>query len=130
MSNDYSDNRVYTKRHIWAEPNMKDSTATVGITDFLTDELGSIDSLDLPMVGDELEMDTICIHLHINNRIHHLRTPLTGRCVEVNQDVLDNPSLIFLAPNENWLFKMEFDDPDELDTMMNGSQYSKYLDQL
>ncbi len=127
---DYPENRVYSKRHVWAKPNRKNLTATVGLTDFFVEELAAIVSIDLPLVDDELEMDSFCLHLHVQNSMRHVRAPLTGRVLEVNKDVQDNPTLIHLAPHDNWLFKMEFDDEDELDMLMNGTQYTRFLDRL
>ena len=107
-----------------------DNVAYVGITDYLADELGGIDSIDVPLEGDELEMDSLVIHIHVRNRIRHFRCPLTGRVLSVNQDVLDDPALIYLDWHEAWLFKMEYDDPDETSQLMNGQQYTRYLDSL
>ena len=107
-----------------------DNVAYVGITDYLADELGGIDSIDVPLEGDELEMDSLVIHIHVRNRIRHFRCPLTGRALAVNQDVLDDPALIYLDWHEAWLFKMEYDDPDETSQLMNGQQYTRYLDSL
>jgi len=59
-----------------------------------------------------------------------MRSPLTGRVLELNKAIQDNPNLIHLAPHKNWLFKMEYDDQDELDLLMSGTQYSRFLDQL
>lgn len=128
--NEYTDNKSFSKRHLWAYPDVKHSTATVGITDFLVEELTAIDSVDLPIIGDELDLDSFCIHLHVGSQIRHLRAPLTGRVIEINKDVQDNPSLIHLSPLTNWLMKMEYDDQDEFDLLMDGSQYSRYLDTL
>ena len=128
--NDENDNRAYTTRHIWALPTESNHTAYVGLTDFLTEELQAIVSVDLPMVGDELDIDTFCIHLHIGSRIHHLRSPLTGRVLEINKDVLDNSSLLHLNPYKHWLYRMEYDDPEELDLLMNTTQYQRHLDML
>ncbi len=127
---EYPDNLVYSVRHIWAKPNKAKKIAYIGVTDYLTEELPGIDSIDLPMVGDEVEMDSLCIHIHVRNRIRHFRCPLTGRVLEVNQEVLDDPGVLFVDYLNNWLFKMEFDDIDELDMLMSGSQYAKYLDSL
>ena len=74
-----TDRRAYTNRHTWVLPDEDKNIATVGITDYLTEELVAIQSIDMPLVGDELEMDTFCIHLHLAKRIHHLRSPLSGR---------------------------------------------------
>ena len=104
-----TDRRAFTNRHTWVLPDEDKNIATVGITDYLTEELVAIQSIDMPLVGDELEMDTFCIHLHLAKRIHHLRSPLSGRVVEINKDVQDNPSLLHLDPFKNWLYRMEFD---------------------
>ncbi len=127
---EYPDTMVYSARHIWVKPSADTDEAYIGVTDFLTEELGEITTIDLPMVGDEVERDDLCIHFHVRNRIRHSRCPLTGRILEVNQEVLDNPGLLYLDYQANWLFKMEFDDRDELDQMMSGTQYAKYLDSL
>ncbi|MGI6356929.1 MAG: glycine cleavage system protein H [Lentisphaerae bacterium] len=125
-----NDNRAYTARHVWVLPAETGRKAYVGMTDFLTEELQAIVGVDLPMVGDELDIDTFCIHLHIGSRIHHLRSPLTGRVLEINKDVLDNPSLLHLNPYKHWLYCMEYDDPGELDLLMSASQYQRHLDML
>ena len=83
-----SDRRLFTNRHTWVLPDEDKNIATVGITDYLTEELVAIQSIDMPLEGDELEMDTFCIHLHLAKRIHHLRSPLSGRVVEINKDDL------------------------------------------
>ena len=126
------DRRVFTTRQTWALPDENNDVhiATVGITDFLTDELVAIQSIDMPLEGDELDMDTFCIHLHLAKRIHHLRSPLSGRVVEINKDVQDTPSLIHLDPYKHWLYRMEYDDPDELDMLMDYNRYSRFIDHL
>lgn len=127
---EHPDELVYSRRHLWALTDPKKSTAVVGITEELAEMIGEIQSVDMPMVGDELDMDTYCIHLHLGNRIHHLRSPLSGRVIDINRDVLDSANLIHLAPYKHWLYKMEFDDPDELDLLMSAAQYTRLLDQL
>lgn len=129
MSND-ADTRVYSNRHLWAQPNAKKKTALIGITDFLSEELGEIVSIDMPLLGDELDMESFCIHLHLRGRMHHLRSPLSGRVLEINKDVQDNGNLIHLDPYKHWLYKMEYDDKDELDLLMSPAQYGRFVDQL
>lgn len=120
----------YSARHLWVKADEDQRIATVGITDDLAEELVEVLSIDMPMVGDELDIDTYCIHLHLGTRIHHLRSPLTGRVTEINREVLDAPSLLHLSAYQHWLYRMEFDDADELQLLMSAAQYAKYLDQL
>jgi glycine cleavage system H protein len=120
----------YTTQHLWVRMDGAHHTATVGITEELTELLEEILSVDMPMVGDELDMDTYCIHLHLRNRIHHLQSPLTGRVLEINRDVLDNASLLHLSAYAHWLYRMEYDDEDEVHLLMSADQYTRYLDHL
>jgi len=120
----------YSTRHLWVRLEEDGRTATVGITEELAEQLVEILSVDMPMVGDELDMDTFCIHLHLNSRIHHLRSPLTGRVTEINREVLDSASLLHVSPYQNWLYRMECDDKEEVDLLMSAEQYTRFLDHL
>ena len=127
---DHPEDLSYSARHLWVRMDADKSIATVGITEDLVEQLPEIVSIDMPMVGDELDMDTFCIHLHLPTRLHHLRSPLTGRVVEINRDVLDNASLIHLAPYVHWLYRMEYDDEEEVHLLMSAEQYVRHLDQI
>jgi glycine cleavage system H protein len=138
MSLEYPNNYLYNTHHVWAKLEQKKNKkqtqpqtfAYVGITDYLAEELGGIDSIDIPLEEDELEMDSLVIHIHTKSRIRHFPCPLTGRVVEVNQEVLDSPAQIYLDWENAWLFKMEVDNTSETDLLMDGKQYVKYLDSL
>ena len=123
-------NLSYSHRHLWVDTDEKEGIATVGITEDLAEELDEILSIDLPMKDDELEIDAMCMHLHLSTEIYHIRSPLSGRVVEINRDTLDNPNLLHLAPYENWLIKMEYDESEEFELLMNANQYMSFLDQL
>lgn len=118
----------YSQRHMWTRTNEEEGTAEVGITEDLAEQLSEVLSIDMPMVGDELEMDAMCIHLHLLSDIFHLRSPLSGRVVEINRDVLDRPNLFHLAPFKHWLYRMEYDEPDEFEMLMNSAQYLRFID--
>lgn len=122
------DTRSFSKRHLWAKLDEDNGIAYIGITDYLVEQLDEFDSIDMPIPGDEVEQDGMCIHLHLAHHIHHLRSPLTGRVLENNKEVLDNCNLVHLDPNKYWLFSMEYDDESELDMLMDARQYADFLD--
>lgn len=130
MASESGEQRAYSTRHMWALADVSTKRATIGMTDYLAEALGAIRSIDMPQVDDEIDMDTFCIHLHLARRIHHLRSPLSGRILEINEDVLDNPGLLHLNAESNWLYKMEFDDADELELLMDSGRYARFVDQL
>ena len=126
---EHPDDLSYSKRHLWVRAR-ENRIAEVGITEDLIEQFDEILSIDLPMVGDELDMDTYCIHVHLPTRIHHLRSPLSGRATEINRDVLDNPNLLHIAPYKHCLYRMEFDEQEEFDLLMSAGQYARFLDQM
>ena len=125
---DSVDSRQFTKGHVWAEIDSDNQEAVLGLSSFLVEQLPEIVSIDLPEVSDEIEVGAICMHFHLGERILHVRAPLTGRVIEVNKEVLDNCSLIHLDPDKYWLIKMEFDNEDELDLLMDARQYAEYIE--
>lgn len=119
----------YTANHMWVELN--DDIANVGITEdlqhYLTDEL---ESIELPLVGDELEMDVECMAMHIGSELYGIKSPLTGRIVKVNTSLLDDPEQVFTSPyRDGWLFQMELDEPDEVEMLMSSDDYAAYLEE-
>lgn len=128
MVNEYPKDLRYTQRHVWVKAEEKRRTARVGITEDMAEKLREILSLDMPMVGDELEMDEPCIHIHRPTAIVDIPAPLSGRVLEINRDVLDNPAVICLDPYERWLFRMEYDEAEELEMLMNANQYATLMD--
>lgn len=125
-----SDNLAFSRNHLWALADIAEHKATVGITEYLAENLGRIESVDMPLVDDEVEMGTFCVHLQLARGMRRLRSPLSGRVVEVNDEVVDNPGLLSLNPMDNWLYKMEFDDEDELELLMDAARYAKFVDGL
>ena len=53
--------------------------------------------------------------------------PISGKVIEINEDVMDNPALLNEAPYENWLIKVEITDSSQLDDLMNSEEYEKFL---
>ena len=121
---------LYSTRHMWVKLDQEQFTALIGMAEDLTERLSTIVSVDLPMIGDELEIDTDCLHLHLENGIKPLYAPLSGRVVEINRYVLDEPASIPLAPYENYLFVMEYDESSELDLLLSPTRYAIYLDEI
>ncbi|MGN0879384.1 MAG: glycine cleavage system protein H [Oligosphaeraceae bacterium] len=130
MTETASDSLAYSRRHTWVQADPETHQAFIGITDYLADTVGLIVSVDLPQVDDELEMDAFCAQLHLSKRILSLRSPLTGRVLEVNEEVQDNPSLLSLDPYRNWLYRMEYDEDEELELLMGSARYARFVDAL
>ena len=55
-------------------------------------------------------------------------TPVAGKVVEVNESLQETPSQINKKPfDEGWLVKLELSNKDELENLMDETQYASYL---
>jgi len=119
---DCPENLLYHQRHLWLRLDDSQETVKVGITDELQERLPEIYSIDLPGAGTDVEIDAPCFHFHLPSGIRLLKAPLSGRVVEVNSRVLDNPELLHLAPYKHWLVRMEIDVPEELQLLQTQTR--------
>ncbi|MFD5465531.1 glycine cleavage system protein GcvH [Kitasatospora sp. NPDC127059] len=110
----------YTKEHEWLTA-AEDGVSTVGITKHAADALGDIVYVQLPEVGDAVTAGETCGELESTKSVSDLYSPVTGEVTEVNQDVLDDNSLVNSAPFEGgWLFKVRV---EATDTLLSAAEY-------
>ncbi|MEU4115726.1 glycine cleavage system protein GcvH [Kitasatospora sp. NPDC028055] len=110
----------YTKEHEWLTA-AEDGVSTVGITKHAADALGDIVYVQLPAVGDTVTAGETCGELESTKSVSDLYSPVTGEVTEVNEDVLDDNSLVNSAPFEGgWLFKVRV---EATDTLLSAAEY-------
>jgi glycine cleavage system H protein len=96
----------YSKEHEWVSAPA-DGVATVGITSHAADALGDVVFVQLPEVGSTVTAGETCGELESTKSVSDLYSPVSGEVTEVNQDVVDDPSLVNSAPfEEGWLFRV------------------------
>lgn len=95
----------------------EDNIYTVGLSEEGIEEIDTIETLDLPKEGEEVEADTVCGAVETDEGSLDLYSPVNGNIIEINASVLEDPSLIQEDPAESWLFRIEsdedMDDEDE-----------------
>ncbi|MCC2334002.1 glycine cleavage system protein GcvH [Cellulomonas wangsupingiae] len=105
MATDLPTTLQYTAEHEWVDEG---SPATVGITAVAADALGDIVFVELPAVGDEVEAGAVIGEIESTKSVSELFCPVSGTVVEVNQSVVDDPSLVNTDPyGEGWLLRIE-----------------------
>nr|WP_202584813.1 glycine cleavage system protein GcvH [Vagococcus lutrae] len=97
----------YTEEHEWVAFSEDKKVATVGITDFAQDQLGDIVFVGLPEIGDVVNMGDSLADIESVKSVSDIYSPVSGKVVEVNEALLDQPELVNEAPYEQWLFKIE-----------------------
>ncbi|MFI5978773.1 glycine cleavage system protein GcvH [Streptomyces sp. NPDC051452] len=114
----------YSKEHEWLSAAEAD-VATVGITEFAANALGDVVYAQLPEVGSTVQAGETCGELESTKSVSDLYSPVSGEIVEINQDVVDDPSLVNSAPFEGgWLFKVRV--ADEPADLLSADEYDAH----
>lgn len=122
------DDLKYHKEHTWLKVTGK--KATMGITDYAQDSLGDIVYIDLPEVDSDVEVNSEIGEIESTKATSSLIAPVTGRIVEVNEDLSESPEIINEDPyGKGWIAIIELDDTSELEDLMDSSEYLKYVEE-
>ena len=120
------DNLLYTNEHEWIR--VEGSEAFVGITDYAQSELGDIVFVELPNTDDEFEKNDVFGAIEAVKTLADLFLPVSGKIVEVNENIENEPELINSDPyNDGWLIKMSISNPDELNEILKPEDYKKII---
>lgn len=119
------ENLYYSDEHEWVKVDDKNN-AVIGITDYAQDSLGDIVFVELPQIGQDFaQMDQVGV-LESVKTVSNIYLPVSGRITEINDAVVDNPSLINSSPyDEGWLIKMEIYEPAELEDLKSSEEYEE-----
>ncbi|GKQ40812.1 glycine cleavage system protein GcvH [Streptomyces sp. A012304] len=95
----------YTWDHEWLV--VDEGNATVGITAFAARALGDVVNLRLPEVGTWVEAGESCGQIESRTAVSGLYAPASGRVLEVNPALADDPGVVNAAPyTGGWLFRL------------------------
>lgn len=93
--------------HLWVKIIEK-NRVMIGVDDFGAKEAGEIDFVDLPTIGEEYSKGEVIATIESGKWVGRLRAPVSGKVVEVNEKLDDDPSLINKDPyGEGWMLIME-----------------------
>ncbi|MDR3071433.1 MAG: glycine cleavage system protein GcvH [Endomicrobium sp.] len=116
----------YTKTHEWVK--VEKNKARVGITDFAQHEITDIVHVELPEIGKQVKKDQPSAVVESVKSAFDIYAPLSGRIVEVNDNVLNNPELVNQFPYEDgYLFAIEISDEKEIDSLLDADTYNMLI---
>ena len=132
MSEEYEvpEQLYYTKEHEWV--SVSDNTATVGITDYAQKSLHEIVYVELPEVGRELTQGEVMGSVESVKAVSDIYAPVSGKVVEVNEKLLDEPETINNDPyGEGWIAKIELANfEQDKKKLLTAEQYRNLLKEL
>jgi len=119
----------YTKEHEWVR--VEGGTATVGITDYASGELGDIVFVEMPKVGAKVQQMKPFGTIEAVKAISDLFSPLTGEVTEVNKEIESEAAVINKDPyGHGWIIKIKISNPGELDSLLPAADYEAMLKKL
>ena len=118
----------YSEEHEWVK--VEGERVRVGITDFAQHELGDIVFVELPEVGTEVSADEAFGSVESVKTVSELYAPVSGKVVEVNEDLNDSPEFVNESPYETaWMIVIELSDSSEVEKLMTAEQYDEMIKQ-
>lgn len=100
---------------------IEDGSIVIGINEQGLDEFTEIAKSNLPAVDEEVMTDEVCGELETDQGPMNLYSPIEGTVVEVNEAVIENPSLIQEdCFGDGWLFKVEPRKASDLKKLSNS----------
>ena len=120
---------LYTGKHIWVK--VEKGIATIGISDYAQKKMQEILTVELPHLNERIEAGEIIGSLGSIDSALDIISPVSGKIIDVNEELLDNPELINESPyDRGWIVKIEMKNEEELYSLMDPEDYRKYIEEM
>lgn len=109
----------YSAEHEWIND---ESPAVIGVSEVAADALGEIVYVELPEVGASVTAGETMGEIESTKSVSDLYSPVTGEVVEVNEAVVDDPTLVNSDTyGAGWLIKVAVTEEGPL---LSAEQYA------
>jgi len=116
----------YSSDHEWIK--IEGNIATIGISEYAQGELGDIVFIDIDSDLEEISVSETFGSIEAVKTVSDLYAPISGKVVEVNSELEDEPELVNTDPyGEGWLIKVECSDASQFDTLLSSDVYKKLI---
>ncbi|AZU03706.1 glycine cleavage system protein H [Glycocaulis alkaliphilus] len=116
----------FTTDHEWVR--LEGDVAFIGITQYATEQLGDVISVELPDVGKSFKKgDEIAVVDSVKTAAE-VYAPVSGEVIEINDGIEDAPQIVNDEPQGGgWFVKLKIADKGELDGLMDEAAYAKHI---
>jgi glycine cleavage system H protein len=115
----------YSESHEWVK--VEGNVAVIGVSDFAQKEMGDITYVDLPEEGDEVVAGEEFGALESVKAASDLFSPVSGKVVEVNEELADTPEKVNEDAYASWIIKVEMSDPSQVDALLDAAAYKSLI---
>jgi len=120
----------YTKDHEWLRRE-DDGSVTVGISDHAQSALGDLVYVELPEVGQDLDVDGEMAVVESVKAASDVYAPLSGTVLAVNEALADDPEKINSDPyGDGWIVRLQPAGDIDESTLLSPADYQDLLDNL
>ena len=115
----------FTDSHEWID--VQGECGTVGITGHAREELGEVVFVELPKVGDCVEVgEEVCV-LESTKAAVDIYSPVAGTITKVNEELAENVGLLNGDPEKRgWLFELKLEDKGQLEKLLDKTAYTQH----
>ncbi|KAK6455401.1 H-protein subunit of glycine cleavage system [Scheffersomyces xylosifermentans] len=122
----------YTAEHEWLA-SFADESGFVGITQYASEALGDVTFVELPEVGDRVEIGDTIGSVESVKSASEIYSPVAGEIVAVNTALESEPSLINTDPiGEGWIAHIKYDDASAVEAseeLLSEEDYDASLEE-
>jgi glycine cleavage system H protein len=116
----------FTQEHEWLK--IEGDVATVGITTHAAEQLGDLVFVELPEVGATFSKDGDAATVESVKAASDVYCPLDGKITEINQAIVDDPSLVNSDPQgAGWFFKLKLSNASDADALLDEAAYKELI---
>jgi glycine cleavage system H protein len=117
----------YVATHEWAKQEDQ-NIVTVGITDHAQNLLGDIVYVELPSVGQRVNIGEECGVVESVKAASDIYCPLSGEIIAINEDLEETPGLVNKDPyGLGWIFRIKLQKPEELGHLLDAQGYVEQI---
>ena len=123
---EFPEQLYYNDDYSWVR--LDGDTAIVGVSDFGAKLVKQFVFVELPKKGKEIKKGDVYVSLESIKWSGHLKSPVSGTIVDVNESLFDNPEIINKEPyGKGWIMKVKLSDKNELKELMNANQIIEWV---
>lgn len=114
---------LYSNDHEWVK--LEGNKAYIGITDFAQKAMGDIVFVELPEIDTELSKEEVFGVIESVKAASDMFIPLSGKVLEVNEALMEDPSLVNTDSYGSWMICIEFNNSSEIDELLKAEEYEE-----
>ena len=123
---DIRDGLLYTESHEWVR--WDGDEVVCGITDHAQSSLSDIVYVELPDVGDELDVGDIFGVVESVKAASDLYMPMSGQITAVNEELEDSPEIVNQDPySAGWMIRFSPSEREQYDLLLEGDAYADLI---